>query len=156
MSITDYFQKTKTNNATSSKRPRAQVISGHLQQLKLRGYNSLSEFLSKSNKHIYIGRDMTRFVPGAEASDWANDVRPEECGGLKTCLQIYEERIRARPDLMKRLPELDGCVLVCWCRKLNSPQKEELCHGDVLNRLLSEYYLKAEVNREDIIATSHA
>ena len=33
---------------------------------------------------------------------------------------------------MKRLPELKGKSLGCWC-------KPEACHGDVLVRLLAEY-----------------
>jgi hypothetical protein len=44
----------------------------------------------------------------------------------------YEEYVRTRPDLIARLPELEGKILGCWC----SPQ---LCHGDVLIRLIFEF-----------------
>ena len=45
---------------------------------------------------------------------------------------MYENWIRTeRPDLMKRLTELKGKTLGCWC-------KPNPCHGDVLVRLVNE------------------
>ena len=41
--------------------------------------------------------------------------------------------IRRRPDLIAALPELVGKRLGCYC-------KPEACHGDVLIRLLKEFF----------------
>jgi hypothetical protein len=52
---------------------------------------------------------------------------------LEEVLIEYEKYIRSRPDLIAALPELRGKRLGCWCAP-------EPCHGDVLIRLLDEYY----------------
>jgi hypothetical protein len=71
---------------------------------------------------VYIGR------PGI----WGNPWVIGQHGTREEVIARYEGYIRARPDLLARLPELRGKVLGCWCGP-NQP-----CHGDVLLRLLAE------------------
>lgn len=67
------------------------------------------------------------------ASDWANPFTVKECGSNRQACEKYESWLRSeRPDLIERLPELQGKVLGCWC-------KPEDCHGDVLVRLTAEH-----------------
>ncbi len=86
----------------------------------------------------YIGGAMPRL--GLKQSDWANPFKKPFRKGLITreeSLQLYREHVLSRPDLIKRLPELRGKILGCWC----SPER---CHGDVLFELLEALYGKEE------------
>jgi hypothetical protein len=79
---------------------------------------------------IYIGRAGYGF----RASKWANPFKLPAASGdalRATTLGLYEEHVRARPELMAALPELRGRRLGCWCAP-------KACHGDVLVRLLDE------------------
>lgn len=64
-------------------------------------------------------------------SKWGNPFIPVLNGGREKAIHQYEAHIRSLPSLMAALPELDGKVLVCWC-------KPKACHGDVLVKLLRE------------------
>jgi hypothetical protein len=79
---------------------------------------------------VYIGRRQWCGKELFEASPWANYFSVK-CYGREEAIRRYEERLRSRPDLLARLPELGGKTLTCWC-------KPELCHGDVLLRLIEE------------------
>jgi hypothetical protein len=48
-------------------------------------------------------------------------------------IQMYEAWIRRNPKLIAALPELAGKRLGCHCKPL-------ACHGDVLIRLLDEFF----------------
>ena len=84
----------------------------------------------------YIGR----------GSIWGNPFVPRGWGKrskhaveeVDDCLAAYEVHVRARPDLMARLPELRGKVLGCWCFCLGDPDEPERCHGHVLARMAME------------------
>jgi hypothetical protein len=116
------------------------VISCKVSELRKLGYNSLQEWKDANpGKHLYIGRDMTRWVAGADKSKWCNENRVEEYG-LEEALRLYERDLRANEELMDQLVELEGCVLACWCRTSNSPTDKEVCHGDVLLRIFRERY----------------
>lgn len=89
---------------------------------------------SDLDSFTYIGR---RHPPRAargkaefEASPWANYYSVERYG-RDGAIKRYEENLRSKPDLMARLPELEGKTLACWC-------KPDACHGDVLVRLVEE------------------
>lgn len=97
-------------------------------QLQKNGYKDFNEWIKHPN-HIYIGRDMSFYVPGTIASKWHNPFTIEKYG-LNTCLEMYETYIR-NSILYNHLDELRGKELGCWCY----PDK---CHGDVLLRLLAE------------------
>jgi len=64
---------------------------------------------------------------------WGN---PFPIGGRVTrerAIQMYEAWIRRNPKLIAALPELAGKRLGCHCKPL-------ACHGDVLIRLLDEFF----------------
>lgn len=105
-----------------------EVINVKKDCLKTIGYNSLEDWKQDSN-HLYIGRNMSFYVKGAEGSKWRNPYSVKKYG-LDECLKLYEQHIRST-DLYNQLPELKGKVLGCWC-------KPNACHGDVLIKLLNE------------------
>ena len=104
----------------------ASVVNVRKNMLQVSGYRDLEHWLEDPN-HVYVGRDMTRYVPGAVGSVWGNPF-PSAKHGLEECLRRYEEHIvHSGHDL----EQLRGKVLGCWC-------KPNACHGDVLVRLLEK------------------
>jgi hypothetical protein len=79
---------------------------------------------------VYIGRRQWCGKELFEGSPWANYYSVERYGRAGAIAR-YELKIRNSPDLLARLPELEGKILACWC-------KPQACHGDVLLRLLEE------------------
>ena len=79
---------------------------------------------------VYIGRRQWVGKELFEASPWSNHFSVK-CHGRDEALRRYEEGLRGNPELLARLPELEGKTLACWCAP--SP-----CHGDVLLRLIGE------------------
>jgi DNA-binding transcriptional ArsR family regulator len=81
---------------------------------------------------IYIGREYKKRGHNLEESDWHNPFVVGRDGTRVEVLEKYERYLREeRPDLMRRLGELRGKRLGCWC-------KPDACHGDVLVRLVAE------------------
>jgi hypothetical protein len=59
-------------------------------------------------------------------SDWGNPFVLGEDGDRPTVIANFRDHyLPCKPSLLKRVPELKGKVLVCWCH----PQA---CHGHVL------------------------
>lgn len=83
---------------------------------------------------VYIGRQ--NHWTGHKQSVWANPFPVKEYG-LDKALEKYEAYIRAKmqrePDLYAELYLMKGQVLGCWCRP-------ERCHGDVLVKLIAEFW----------------
>jgi hypothetical protein len=79
---------------------------------------------------IYIGRRQWCGKEVFEASPWANPFSVKKWG-REGAIKRYEEKLRGKPELLGRLPELEGKILACWC-------KPKACHGDVLLRLIEE------------------
>lgn len=108
-------------------------------------YNSLEEWLENKN-HIYIGRNMSVWIKGADESIWANPYTVKKCGSVnKACLKYkkyIKKRLEEEPKLRKQLRKLKGKTLGCWCKtdkfEKNNKQKYE-CHGDVLLELIELY-----------------
>ena len=69
----------------------------------------------------------------ARPSKWGNPFPITDNCPRELALAKYEVHIRRRPDLIAALPELAGKRLGCHCRPLP-------CHGDVLVRLLREFF----------------
>ncbi len=67
---------------------------------------------------VYIGR------PGI----WGNPFIIGQDGSRSDVVTKYRNWLLQQPDLVARLPELQGKTLACWC----APQA---CHGDVLVEL---------------------
>ena len=96
-----------------------------------RGYADLVAWKAASASHVYIGRDMTCYVPGAVGSKFQNPFK-EKHGTIDERLAKFEKHIRSNPELWNALPELaEATEIGCWC----APAP---CHGEVLVRLLRE------------------
>ena len=96
--------------------------------------NRRSEEFSRNNNQIYIGR----------GSPWGNPFTHLPLSRTKAPFQVateeesmtrYEawlrEKLAKDPELRRKLLELDGQELVCYC-------KPRPCHGDILIRLIEE------------------
>jgi hypothetical protein len=79
---------------------------------------------------VYIGRRQWCGKEVFEASPWANPFSVKQWG-REGAIKRYELKLRGKPELLGRLPELEGKILACWC-------KPKACHGDVLLRLIEE------------------
>lgn len=75
----------------------------------------LIAWAESNNKYVRIDR----------FSDWGNPFLLPEDGDRETVIDHYRQYLEWRPSLLKRLGELKGKVLGCWCY----PEK---CHGNVL------------------------
>lgn len=107
------------------------LINCRKKNLQKLGYQSLEHWLeSDPDHHIYIGRNMSFYVPGAKKSKFANPFSVKKYG-RDECLRLYQEYILTNPELYDALHELKDCTLACWC----SPDP---CHGDILIKLINE------------------
>ena len=97
--------------------------------LNARGIKDFATWAQHPNC-LYIGREMSFYVPGTKASIWRNIFEAKKYG-LDQCLVLYEAHVRNTPELWDNLESLKGKELGCWCQ----PNK---CHGDVLIQLLTE------------------
>ena len=79
---------------------------------------------------VYIGRRQWYGEELFGPSPWANHFGVKKWG-REGAIERYEEKLRGTPELLARLPELEGKTLACWC----APRP---CHGDVLLRLIEE------------------
>jgi hypothetical protein len=79
---------------------------------------------------VYIGRRQWCGKELFEASPWENPFSVKKWG-REEAIKRYEEKLRGKPELLARVPELEGKILACWC-------KPKACHGDVLLRLIEE------------------
>lgn len=75
----------------------------------------------KASYDVYIGRP----------SPWGNPFAIGPAGTRAQVIAKYRAWIVTQPHLMRRLPELKGKVLGCWCAP-------EACHGDVLVELAGQ------------------
>ena len=80
----------------------------------------------KEKYDVYIGRAVPR--SGLKASIWANPFVIGKDGTRSEVMEKYRTRLMANPELLRKLPELKGKVLGCWCAP-------EACHGDTLAEL---------------------
>jgi hypothetical protein len=98
---------------------------------------------------VYIGRAMFQGGWRLPASKWANPYRLCDFDDSRTAvLAAYEKYIRAEPELLGALHELEGKRLGCWCvekrcltcgKPRGAAACQHLdCHGDVLVKLLAE------------------
>ena len=130
-----------TSRKVQAKRPPVtKVVSVKKRSLNEQGYKDLEHWLTNPN-NVYIGRDMTHYVPGAVGSKWHNPYKEKEYPRLDDRLDMYKERIETDPQkydgktLLESLDELRGKTLGCWC-------KPDPCHGDVIVQLLkSKVYI---------------
>lgn len=112
-----------------------EVVDIHKKYLNESGYKDLKEWLSYPN-NIYIGRNMSFYVPGANKSKWSNPFSVKKYG-LEQSLILYEQYIKSS-SLYDQLDELENKILGCWCIKTHKECLNEICHGQVLIRLLNQ------------------
>jgi hypothetical protein len=105
------------------------VINVKKSELNKRGIKDFMEWKNKTNS-LYIGRNMTFYVPGTNASKWQNPFTLKKYG--IDCLNMYESHVRK--NLIQDIEELEGKELGCWC-KIDG---DGVCHGDILIKLLNE------------------
>jgi hypothetical protein len=86
---------------------------------------------------VYIGRKHPRFPNGSE---WGNPFHVNTEGNRDLALVNFIKWLRQpqRADLLRRVPELAGKTLGCWCAP-------HTCHGHILatlanNPLVYSYY----------------
>jgi hypothetical protein len=85
-----------------------------------------------SDRAVYIGRESRRARPPRKESIWHNPFRvPQDAATNDEACAMYREYLLKKPELLGRLKELRGKLLVCWC-------KPDPCHGDVLIELLEK------------------
>lgn len=83
----------------------------------------------KSSYDVYIGRGSKW---GNPYSHLPNSAAPYPVETREDAIRLYEEWIRAQPELMAAAKiELKGKVLGCFCAPLS-------CHGDVLLKIANE------------------
>ena len=107
------------------------IINIKKDNLKKYGYRDLQHWLEDPN-HVYIGRNMSFYVPGAIQSKWANPFSAKKYGREK-CIKMYRKYLMENTELMASLKELRGKTLGCWC-------KPEACHGDILVNILNDIF----------------
>lgn len=94
--------------------------------------DSLQDWLDADDRHMYIGRDMSIYVPGSKKSKWHNPY-PAKKYSTEESLRLFRKHIMSS-GLIHEIGELRGKVLGCWC-------KEGPCHGKVLVDLYREYHM---------------
>lgn len=77
---------------------------------------------------IYIGRPS---IWGNPFSHLPNTLATYRVKDRKEAITRYKEWLLQNEELLKRLPELKGKVLACWC-------KPQACHGDILLELANK------------------
>lgn len=113
------------------------VVNVRKAELQKLGFKDLQEWVTYPD-HIYIGRDMTRYVPGAVGSKWGNpfaskkDSRDERCNRYREYILLDTKLHENGKTLLQSLDELKGKTLGCWCHP-------ERCHGHELVKLITEH-----------------
>ena len=123
-------EPSSSSTSTTQKTP-PHCVSVKKASLVPRGYKSFEEWNADPD-HVYIGRNMNHYVPGAVGSKWQNPYKSQKYG-LAKCLEMYEAHVRSSKELFDSLIELEGKEIGCWC-------KPSGCHGDVLVKLFAQLY----------------
>ncbi len=106
------------------------VVNVRKEHLRRRGFESFEKWAAPPTR-VYIGRNMSFYVPGALGSRYANPFSLKKFSRFES-LAKYEEYVRTGPLWDTLLADLGSAEeLGCWCHP-------EGCHGDVLVRLLAE------------------
>lgn len=94
---------------------------------------------------VYVGRRSAR--RGLAGSDFANPFRIGHDGTREQVIEQYRRWLIKQPHLLRRLGELRGRRLACWCSPLP-------CHGDVLIEFVDAYELLEDLVAAGISATA--
>jgi len=122
------------------------VVNVKTSELKKKGFDNFDKW-SEDKTHLYVGRDMSKFVNGAKASKWQNPFKVTDFT-REQVLEKYEDYVR-ESNLINQLSELDGKVLGCWCHPLG-------CHGHVLQKLHKEMCKNRLIkNEQDLLVVNN-
>ena len=105
------------------------VVNVRKKELNKNGFKDFQEWITDP-EHVYIGRNMSVYVPGTDKSKWHNPF-PVKKHGLTESLRLFEVHIKSTPHLYNHLDELEGKTLGCWCYP-------EPCHGNILIKIMNE------------------
>lgn len=112
-------------------------------ELNKRNYKDFKQW-SKKKDHLYIGRNMEFYVPGTKQSIWHNPFTSKKYGSIK-CLELYEKYIREMieqdPEIYNLEELLEMSEIGCWCINDFHHDKEIVCHGQILIKLMKENYI---------------
>lgn len=86
-------------------------------------HRHLVPWLVEQELITYIGHSGNRH--SWPESEFANPFVREAKLDRELMVRHYREYLDGRPDLLAKIPELEGRALGCWCNPLP-------CHGDVL------------------------
>jgi len=106
----------KAEKAEKAEKDEISMINVRKHELNKYGYKDLIDWLSNKD-HIYIGRDITHYVPGSIGSVWQNPyvVRKSESDknkySLDDSLALFKRHIESSPHLIEKLKELKGKTL---------------------------------------------
>lgn len=102
-----------------------ELILGQTTVIDLRGRDHAA--LQRDPSVVYVGRASPR--TGWPGSSWANPFR------AGNAVMDYVAYLRTRPELLRRLPELRGKRLGCWCADWDGGPGEPCCHAIALARM---------------------
>ena len=93
---------------------------------------SVAEVQDWSPNHVYVGRDCrSSQAKGLVPSGWGNPFKVSVYGP-QAAVTKYEKWLRSQPDLLKEIPKLRGCTLVCFC------QTNQECHRRIIIKIYKE------------------
>lgn len=72
---------------------------------------------------VYVGRRMSMGGWRLQASPWANPFAVRDAGSAARAVELYARWLPRQAELLRRLPELRGKRLGCWC------PDEAACHA---------------------------
>jgi len=114
---------------------------GRDEELRLAELNSRTRVVHVKDRlpgAVYVGRRQPWV--GLAQSPFANPfpITPES--DRATVIARFREHLLGSPALLRRLPELRGRPLACWCRRDGEPRTEaNACHADALVELLAAH-----------------
>jgi hypothetical protein len=120
------------------------VVNVSKNSLDKRGIASFAEWIA-TGENLYVARRM-RFVQGTFRSPYANPYPKDN--GNEWCMQSFETWIRTGRDektgrtntLLKTLKDdmAGKSEIGCWCVEEDARGDEEICHGQILVKILKE------------------
>lgn len=110
--------------------------------------------IDKDEYDVYIGRDKKQPMHYGNPFDFKNGIGSVKVSNREEAIQCYEEWLRGDPKWFKvepvrrqwildNLTALEGRRLGCFCKPL-------ACHGDVLVKLLKEFYVRRNQNESPL------
>ena len=116
-----------------------EVVNVKVKYIRKEGYENLKEWM-KDESNEYIGRRGVVIIEKRrypeKGSIWGNPFKVGKDGTLEEVLEKYEEyiceKIEKNKEMKYNLMSLKDKRLGCWC-------KPNICHGDVLKRLIKKY-----------------